>query len=371
MRTNLVEGAAEAAFDVVDHLRARLLSAALGVPSLQAIVTRRHRRLAVQSLLSVVVLAAATLLAPGILLVLGPIVLGVAHVTGDVRHLVSRRDVPRAWAVLVAIACTTLLGLRIAELAGPTWLPYARFEVLAGWGWVAAGVVLGACCGPSFSRALLMALPLALLAAASAVSPTVARAILGYAHNLVALVVWLVLFRQQRTAVLASIVTALAIAVLLASGSLVPWTHWDGLWAGRVIDEWLGLAGRHITQQTAIGIGLSYVFLQAVHYAVWVSWIPQDDTCGHGTLTFRMTARALYRDLGRSGVALAVIAATVMVVASFARVHPTRAVYMSLAAFHGWLELAALAFFVARGSVGRASGNGSSGIGRASTSVRI
>jgi len=69
----------------------------------------------------------------------------------------------------------------------------------------------------------------------------------------------------------------------------------------------------------------------------------------------RMRARALYRDLGRSGVAVAAVAAAVMVVASFAAVHSTRAVYMSLAAFHGWLEMAALAFFVARGRIGRAS----------------
>jgi hypothetical protein len=178
--------------------------------------------------------------------------------------------------------------------------------------------------------------------------------VFAYAHNLIALVVWVALFRGRRLVALPAIAGALAIAALFASGTLVPWTHWQGPWTDRVIIESMAQVGAGVAPQMAVGIGLSYVFLQAIHYAVWIAWIPQDDLRARGTATFRMTARALRRELGDVGVAMILVAAAVVIVASLLRTHPTRAVYLSVAAFHGWLELAALGFFAARGRVGRA-----------------
>jgi hypothetical protein len=48
----------------------------------------------------------------------------------------------------------------------------------------------------------------------------------------------------------------------------------------------------------------------------------------------------------------------VVAAASLVRAQPTRAVYLSVASFHGWLELAALAFFVAHGKVPQVASRG-------------
>jgi hypothetical protein len=341
----------EVTLDMLDGVRRGLLRLSLGVTVLRSIVISRDRRLATQSVVSVLVLACATLCIPGLLLVAGPLLFGVAHVTGDVRHLVIRRNLPRAWIRVVAIAAVALMGLRVAELAAPFALPYARVEVLIGWAWVGAGVVAGALLARSVARGLLAGAPVAFVLVLSVHAPVLARALFAYAHNLVALVVWVALFRSRRLVAIPAIGAALAIGMLFASGVLVPWTHLDGPWGQRLVLESMAQSSTW-PPRIAIGIGLSFVFLQAIHYMVWVAWIPQDDLCARGTATFRMTARAFQRDLGSVGVPLVLIAAIVVVVASLVRVHPTRAVYLSIAAFHGWLELAAVAFFAARGCVG-------------------
>ena len=37
---------------------------------------------------------------------------------------------------------------------------------------------------------------------------------------------------------------------------------------------------RRLPERTAIGLGLSYVFPQAIHYSVWLTWIPREETRG-------------------------------------------------------------------------------------------
>jgi hypothetical protein len=337
------------AITALDGARRRLLRASLGVRWLRSIVVDRDLRLAAQSTLSVTLLAIATLVMPGVLLVAGPVLFGVAHVTGDVRHLVLRRNLPRAWTHVVAVASVVLVALRIAELIAPSAFAYARIEVFTGWAWVAAAVTLGALFARSVARGLLVGAPVAFLVVVSMHAPSLTRLLLAYVHNLVALVIWVVLFRARRLFAAPAIFAAVALAVLFASGALVPWTSWTGVWAERLVGESIAQVGGLVPPRIAVGIGLSYVFLQAIHYGTWVAWIPQDDLRAHGTATFRMTARALRSELGSAGVSLAIVAAAVVLVASLVRVHPTRAVYMSVSAFHGWLELAALAFFAARG----------------------
>jgi hypothetical protein len=104
-------------------------------------------------------------------------------------------------------------------------------------------------------------------------------------------------------------------------------------------------------------IVFSYVFLQSVHYMAWLAWIPDSVTRAQGSLTFRMTAGALRRDLGdRALVAIAVASLAVVAAACFGASR-ARSAYLSLAAFHGYLELAALSVIVTRGR-GRERGCG-------------
>ena len=110
----------------------------------------------------------------------------------------------------------------------------------------------------------------------------------------------------------------------------------------------LGLFAPQIPKEHG-GVGLSFLFLQAVHYSVWLSWIPQEDLPGEGTTTFKMSARSFARDLGRPAAVGVVLLALVVAAAGVVTPHHARHVYLSLATFHGYLELSMLAFLLARG----------------------
>jgi hypothetical protein len=122
-------------------------------------------------------------------------------------------------------------------------------------------------------------------------------------------------------------------------------------WTAALIRE-ARTAAPALAPSAAIALALSYVFLQAVHYSIWLVWIPQEQVRGNATLTFRMSLRAARRDFGGWGLALIVGASLAMVVASVVALHRTRHFYLSLATFHAYLELACLAFlWVQRGGV--------------------
>jgi hypothetical protein len=181
----------------------------------------------------------------------------------------------------------------------------------------------------------------------SLLAPLLARGILAYAHNVVALVVWVVLFRTRPSRAMLPIALVVAGAVMLAGGYTVSWTCLNGAWADRFVNEALDVMPQ-LSQRLALSVGLSYVFLQAVHYSTWLTWIPQEELRAAGTLTFRMSWRSAQRDFGKVGLVLIAVAALVVVFASFADVHRTRGWYLSIVTFHAYLEIACLAFLVGR-----------------------
>jgi len=63
--------------------------------------------------------------------------------------------------------------------------------------------------------------------------------------------------------------------------------------------------------------------------------------------------RDLIRDFGRSWLTLVVLAAVAVVALAFSDAVRTRHLYLSLALFHGYLELALFGYFWARGTVPR------------------
>ena len=93
---------------------------------------------------------------------------------------------------------------------------------------------------------------------------------------------------------------------------------------------------------------MSFVFLQSVHYATWLVWVPQEELPGQGTFTFRMSGRALVRDLGP--VLLVGFAALWVGLALWGGFRPLAALsaYVTLVSFHGYFELAMMVYLVTR-----------------------
>jgi hypothetical protein len=324
-------------------LRLLLRSRAAG-----AVLSRRDRRLAfIVSVHAVVAFALAVYL-PLLLLVLGPVLLGVAHVAADVRHLVLRRELPRWWKAAVAVGCALLIALRVVDVRGAS---IVRLEMATVAVWLVVAVVSGADVAGSRARALVGLVVVGALGAVAVRWPHATWFAFVHVHNLVALAIWLVLFRKKLSAIAipAGIITLGA--VLLLSGAMVPVTWQVGnreLFGVHLLNtvDWIAPM---VSTRLGIALVTSFAFLQSVHYLVWLVAIPQDDVRGEGTPTFRMSARAWMRDFGSWGMLAIALAAGAVLAGALVDVLRTRALYLSLAMFHGYMELALLAYFLARG----------------------
>jgi hypothetical protein len=344
------------AVEPLDRLRRHALLLLVRTPGLGRVLTRRDARLALHSSASVAVAFALTLLCPGVLFVAGPALFGVAHIASDARYLVLRRSLPRWWTRVLAAGCGALFALRALELALPSDAPFAAVEVGVGWTWALTAVLAGHAAARGAGaprgagrRAAIIGPLLVIVGVAACARPHLARLVFAHVHNVVALGLWLLLFRARRRFALPALALLTACAALLLSGAALPWVHLAGPGAARLVDESVFAWPAWVSQRTALALGVLYVMLQSIHYTVWLAIIPQDDARAEGTLSFRMSLRALGRDFPAPWLAAVVVLAVGVLAASAVDIHRTRQLYLSLATFHGYLELAAATFLVVRG----------------------
>jgi hypothetical protein len=346
----------ERALAPLDRLRRAALLGLVRAPVVGALVARRDGRLMLHATLGVVVTFALTLACPGVLYVVGPALFGVAHVAADARYLVLRRALPRWWVSALGAGCATLLALRALELAFPAALPFAATELALGAALALAGCVAGALSArdgitaqSSRARAAALILTIVALAAAALTRPNLARLVFAHVHNVVAIALWLTLFRARRRFALPALALLAVAAALLLSGVALSWVRFDGPGTARLVDEALFAWPAWMPQRTAVSLGILFVLLQGIHYAVWLTFIPQDDAPAQGTRSFRGSWRALRHDFPTPWLAAIALLAFAVLAASLFDVHRTRQLYLSLATFHGYLELAATAYFLTRG----------------------
>jgi hypothetical protein len=342
----------------LDRARRAALSLALASRPLGFVLRRRARRIEARAVIAIVVALALAVLAPALMLALGPIVFGVPHAASEVRYLVVRRGLGRGFLVAVVIGCVVMSGLRLTgQLRGEPVL-FARLEVAAGAAWIAGGALLAAR-RPGALRRLAWLAPILAAAALLAVQhATAARLVFVHLHNFGALLLWVVFFRRRAgVPVLALALLAGAVALLL-SGVTVAWSARLGALTALDVDvarvaAWLapdvGLA-------LAVALALVHAFSDSVHYTTWLGVIPEEEVRAEGSLTFRMTLRSLLADFGKAGVAAVAVMLAVVVGGSLVNLTATRGVYFSLAGFHGYLELAVLAYLVAAGEARPAGG---------------
>jgi hypothetical protein len=294
---------------------------------------------------------ALTLVCPGVPFVLAPAVFGVLHVAADYRYLMARRRLPRGLFVGILASAAALVSLRGLEAAVPAGLWFARLEVAIGFGTAVAAMALGSR-GRPLARRLAFVLPLALAGAAAVTSPLTARLGFAHAHNVVGVLLFLFLFRgrgERRSAVV--FLVAFAAAVALVLGAPAPLTSVAPAWGARMLADTSAALPAALRAELGWGLGLSYVFLQLVHYGVWLAFVPMaDGVPGRGVLE---GFRELGRELGPVVLGGTALLAVAVLGASFIEVHRTRQIYLSVATFHGYLELAAGGYLLARGGLAR------------------
>jgi hypothetical protein len=334
---------ADAWLGPLDRVRTALFVRALSSAPLRAVLVDKRRRVPALLLVHASVAFVLSLLAPTLLLVLGPLLLGVPHLVSEVRYLVLRPSLgPGARRWLLGGAAV-LLALRLSELLG--FGAALRFELPLAALWIGGSAWLAA---PHRRDPCLLVV--GALAAAFGVlawlAPSTVRLVMAHAHNPLALGAWALIFSQAPRRALA-VVLAVGLAALLL---LVTPVAWLGFKHG--VQSSFGLHGFVAADQLApfahsvplaLVVVASFAFLQSVHYAVWLHAIPQEATPGQGTLSFRMSFRALQGELGRWGLGVAALLVVAVPVAGVCAPLRTQSVYLSLATFHGYLELGALA----------------------------
>lgn len=340
----------EAAVAPLDRARNVALKALVRPPAMRRLVASRDLRLSTLATVHAAIAALLAVLCPSALFVLGPIVLGVAHVAADVRYLVLRRRLPAALPKLVGVFCVALVALRLLGELHPArhWSDRTEF-VLAG-AFILVTSAFGVT-GSSKARWAATAFAVLMLTGLAVLHPSGARLALTHGHNAVALVLWVWLFRGARASLLLPVILTTCVAALFASGALytvtlhAPFASAFGLHVLAVSDY----LAPELRADRAIGLVQQFLFLQSVHYAVWLVFLPQDDDAGAGLSSFRRGVRELSRDFTVVGfAAVVVLALSVAAFAAFGAMRASR-VYLSLAMFHGYLELAMAAYFFCRG----------------------
>jgi hypothetical protein len=337
----------------LDRARTALFVRATRVAVLRLLLLQKQRRVPALLMAHAGVALLLAVVAPTLLLIVGPLVLGVPHVLSDLRYLVLRSALSRSLRWLLLGGCAALFGVRLLELLG--WRGLARVELGVAGVLALTVVVVGAAQLRSW-RTCGALLAVVALGGAGLLWPSSARLFLSHAHNVVALVIWAVLFSRSRGRALVVSLSILGVAALLLVTPLAWWGFRHGLPAAFGLQAFAAadaLAPGVANTTLALGIVASFAFLQSVHYAVWLHAVPQETTRGEATLTFRMSWRGLVADFGKP--ALLIVTLLVVAVPLAGLLSPLRvqAAYLSLSAFHAYLELAALALLWVRADSSR------------------
>ncbi|MDP2315232.1 MAG: hypothetical protein Q8P41_20205 [Pseudomonadota bacterium] len=319
---------------MLDFVRVRGLRA-LG-PVGVTIASRRAPRVALVGVVAAVTALLSSAVAPIWAFAFGPLLLGLPHVLADLRYLVVRP------------------GL----LATPARLAVALAPVLAAWvlgagrSWAFAAIATTALAVPDVAwRRRLLGVGLgAALVALGLVYPRATAFALLHLHNLVAFGFWLA-WRRRAGWANAWVVGAVGLgAALLLSGAADPVALALPLPAGidpLLARDWVAPG---IADPWAGRILRLFVYFQALHYAVWLRLVPEEDRPREAARTWRRDWRELVGDIGR-GLAVATVAGTVGLLAwGWFDATAARDAYLQIALFHGFLEFAVAAWWLLAGT---------------------
>jgi hypothetical protein len=341
----------ESVVSPLDVLRATTLRIVTRSSLLTRVLARRRSRVTTLATVQVLVVLALSVFFPVGMFFVGPMVLGIAHIAADARYLVLRQRLPKAFVVLSVVSAVAIVALRVLQSLDVVHAGVDLLEASVGALWMIAALLFAARDPRARRRALLVGLVLGGLFALGLRHASAANVVMMHAHNVIGIATWVLLYRKRKAWELLPI-AVLAIGVLFVlSGAALPWTYRTGgeLAFGThitAIGRWLAPG---MTPHVAASVVISFVLLQAIHYAVWTTWIPQEDLRGEGTLTFRMTVRGLVADFGVAGCALVVLVIAGLAGLAVFRIREALGWYVTLSRFHGLLELAVLAFLFVRG----------------------
>jgi hypothetical protein len=264
--------ALESAVTPLDAARRAILQLATRSRFVTQVIARRDTRLACLATTQVIVLFLLAVRIPVALFFLGPVLFGVAHLAADVRYLALQRAPPRALVVASVVLALALTAVRAAAGFRLVRIPIAdQIDVVLGMVWVA--LALGLALSRSSARKVAFVAPAFLLVAATVVThPRLAGLVLVHAHNVIAVVAWLVLFRRRPAWTVVPLLLMVIFAAVLLSGLTLPWAfeHGGMLAFGTRVERLGAWMTPGLSAELGAAVATTFVFMQGVHYAVWI-----------------------------------------------------------------------------------------------------
>jgi hypothetical protein len=265
-------------------------------------------------------------------LLIGPLILGVPHVIADIRYLILDRPGGlrdgQVRAILLPLAVVVALSAAVSPLSSAMLL-------VPGLAAIAGSIAFARAPATARLAALLL---LGLAAVPLCTHPGLGLLILVHAHNAVAVGLWLALSGREPRKRLAGAAAILGGGVAIALGAFDVVPAATGGWATPA--DGFDAAGVGATLALP-GLGASrslmlFAYGQAVHYAVWLHLVPGE----RSTIEPRVSLRSA---LGAPAVAVALLLILAVPLAGAVVPVETRTLYLKLAGFHAWLELAVAA----------------------------
>jgi hypothetical protein len=302
-------------------------------PWLAPLYGDRARRVAWMGVVSVSSSFLLTLAAPLWLLALGPVLLGVPHLVADVRYLVVRPGLHRR----VVPATLAAVALVAVGLGAPAVVGLAA---------MVPAVLAARASAPKKAAALATWLA---LSAAAWRDEFLFLLVFLHAHNVVALVLWWRMRPRDGRAgwtVALVLAGAAALALGLGDGVIRALGGFSAPASGADFGTLVTQMAPDVPPAVGLHLVLAFAFLQSVHYALWLRLIPEDARERPAPRPFAASWQALRKELGLPLLAVAALVGLAIAAWGALDLPGARMGYLQLAAFHGYLELAAGAWLL-------------------------
>jgi hypothetical protein len=323
----------------LDRIRSPVLRALLSRSSwLRDIARSREHRITAIGLASLCIALVLSVGFTASLFLWAPLVLGTSHIVADLRYLLLDPYRPAPLRIRDASVAILLISCIVWQ------------EPLLGWLAVLVTQVLSPLREHSLQRWILRASGISIVGIicfCSYLFPVVSSYILLHAHNAIAIIFFAAVFHRrgvEPSSFAARWSIPLAIGV---AGSMIMAGAFDialkNIPAASVAQYVLPEAAIDTLPPIACArIVALFVFMQSMHYTIWLRLIPELTRPRAGMRSFDSSLRALRHDLGA-----VVVVATVAITVTFLLIGAVntgiaRDWYLRLAGFHAYLEIAVL-----------------------------
>jgi len=205
----------------------------------------------------------------------------------------------------------------------------------------------------AWPRRLAAAVPGALLLLAALLWSSSTQLALAHAHNLIAVVLWVVLSAAQHPPSAGGrLAQALTVGPFLLGGLAISFGAIDGGTGpalGPSLRRHLGALAPGLDPVLGTRVVVLFAYAQAVHYGLWLRVVPEVGRRRPAPRSWAASVKALQHDLGQPLLAGFVLLTVGVALWGLVDLVEARSGYLRLALFHGPLELAVLALVAAEG----------------------